>query len=59
MSDYCDDDAFKEHPLFSQDPTALQIMIFYDDVEVVNPLGSYTKKNTNLVSSMHNVRSIQ
>ena len=36
----------KEHPLFSQDPTVLQIMIFYDDMEVVNPLGSYTKKTT-------------
>ena len=45
MGDYCDGDSFKEHPLFSQDPTALQIMVFYDDMEVVNPLGSYTKKH--------------
>ena len=45
MADYCDGDAYKEHPLFSQDPTALQILLFYDDMEVVNPLGSYTKKH--------------
>ena len=34
LEDYCDGSAFKEHPLFSVDPTALQIMLYYDDVEV-------------------------
>ena len=43
MGDYCDSPAFKSHPLFSKDPSALQIMIYYDDVEVTNPLGSKTK----------------
>lgn len=43
--DYCDSEAFKKHPLFSRVPTALQIMLYYDDVEVVNPLGSKTKKH--------------
>ena len=42
MGDYCDSPAFKSHPLFTKDPSALQIMI-YDDVEVTNPLGSKTK----------------
>lgn len=43
MSDYCDSPAFDSHPLFSNDSSALQIMMYYDDVEVTNPLGSKTK----------------
>ena len=42
MQDYCDGDAFKEHPLFSSDQTALQLIIYYDEIETCNPLGSYT-----------------
>ena len=41
--DFCDSELFKAHPLFSRDPQALQIMHYYDEVEVVNPLGSKTK----------------
>ena len=36
---------YKSHPLFSVDPYALQIIGYYDDLEVVNPLGSYIKKH--------------
>ena len=43
MGDYCDSPAFKSHPLFSKESLALQIMMYYDDVEVTNPLGSKTK----------------
>ncbi|KAK3723306.1 hypothetical protein QZH41_008118, partial [Actinostola sp. cb2023] len=43
--DFCDSEAYKCHPLFSRDQSALQIMLYYDDVEVVNPLGSKTKKH--------------
>ncbi len=43
IGDYCDGEACKAHPLFSQDHQALQILLFYDDLEVVNPLGSHTK----------------
>ena len=43
LGDYCDGSVFRYHPLFSIDPTALQIMLYYDDVEVVNPIGSRTK----------------
>ena len=42
ISDYCDGYAFSQHPLFSRDPQALQIILYYDEVEVVNPLGSKT-----------------
>ena len=36
---------FKTHPLFSVCPTALQIFLYYDDVEVCNPLGANVKKH--------------
>ncbi|XP_046863754.1 uncharacterized protein LOC124457571 [Xenia sp. Carnegie-2017] len=45
LSDYCDGNEFKSHPLFSIDPTALQIILYYDEVEIVNPLGSKTGKH--------------
>ena len=45
IEDFCDGSAFKEHPLFSIDPTALQLMLFYDDMEVCNPIGSRAKKH--------------
>lgn len=38
--DVCDGNYFREHPLFSEKPDALQIPIFYDDFEMANPLGS-------------------
>lgn len=40
MRDYCDGEEFKSHPLFSVNIRALQIIIYYDDVEICNPLGS-------------------
>lgn len=45
LRDVCDGSFFKEHPVFAKDPTALQIIGFYDDVEITNPLGSKTKKH--------------
>ena len=38
IEDYCDGEAYKEHPLFSKCTQALQLLFYYDDVEVVNPL---------------------
>ena len=43
IASYFDSPAYRAHPLFKTDPTALQIQLYYDDVEVVNPLGSNTK----------------
>lgn len=43
MYSYLDSPAYRDHPLFKSNPTALQIPVYYDDVEVVNPLGSNTK----------------
>lgn len=45
IADYCDGEVFQQHPLFSRDLCALQIQLYYDDVEVVNPLGSKTTKH--------------
>ena len=43
LSDYCDGSIYKTHPLFSEDPRALQLILYYNDVEVCNPLGSRAK----------------
>ena len=43
LADYCDGSDFKNHCLFSSDPISLQIMLYFDEVEVCNPLGSKTK----------------
>ena len=40
-----DGSLFKAHPLFSSDVHALQIIAYYDEMEIVNPIGSYVKKH--------------
>jgi len=35
IKDYCDGTKFKNHPLFSQDPYALQIVAHYNELELV------------------------
>ncbi|XP_028409272.1 uncharacterized protein LOC114531867 [Dendronephthya gigantea] len=45
LCDYCDGDDFVNHPLFSQDPYALQILLYFDEVEICNPLGSKANKH--------------
>ena len=42
LEDFC---MFKEHPLFSCDPYALQVIAYYDELEVCNLLGSHIKKH--------------
>lgn len=41
LHDFCDGTIFHSHPLFNSDPYPLQIVAYYDEIEVVNPLGSY------------------
>ena len=43
MGDYCDGTLFKTHPLFTHDELALQVTLYYDDLEVCNPLGAKAK----------------
>ena len=40
LVDYCDGETFKKHPLFSVRKGALQLLFYYDDLEICNPLGS-------------------
>ncbi|XP_045898868.1 uncharacterized protein LOC123966797 isoform X1 [Micropterus dolomieu] len=43
MRDYCDGAHFARHELYKTHPDALQIQLYFDDLETVNPLGSKTK----------------
>ena len=45
IEDVCDGQLFRTHPLFSTDSTALQVMLYYDELEITNPLGSKTGKH--------------
>jgi len=42
FTDFCNGTNFQTNPLFSTKSNALQIQLFYDDFETVNPLGSKT-----------------
>ncbi len=42
LTDYCDGSFFKSHPLFSVCPHALQIIAYFDELEICNPLGSHS-----------------
>ena len=45
LADLCDGSHFKSHPMFGGRNKALQILFYYDDIEMCNPLGSHTKKH--------------
>ena len=36
---------FKEHPVFHQNPQAIQIVAYYDEMETANALGPKASKN--------------
>ena len=45
VEDFCDGSVFAKHALFSRDPHALQIIAYFDEVEICNPLGSHVKRH--------------
>ena len=45
IEDFCDGTVFKNHSLFSKDPYALQVVAYYDELELCNPLGSHVKQH--------------
>jgi hypothetical protein len=45
LSDFCDSEAYKNHPLFKRYPRALQIILYFDELEICNPLGSKSNKH--------------
>ncbi|XP_036138783.1 uncharacterized protein LOC118644388 isoform X2 [Monomorium pharaonis] len=42
LASFVDGDHFKNHPLFQMHRHALRIQLYYDELEIVNPLGSKT-----------------
>ena len=53
IEDFCDGNIFKQHAKFSNDPYALQILAYFDEIEVCNSLGSHVK-NTKEHCYIHN-----
>ncbi|XP_071941064.1 uncharacterized protein [Antedon mediterranea] len=45
LLDVCDGLRFKNSPLFQRNPSALQIIVSHDDLELMNPLGAHIKKH--------------
>ena len=43
LGDYCDGTLFENHPLFLSNPEALEVILYYDDLETCNPIGSKSK----------------
>lgn len=41
----CDGSYMQNHELFRRNPTALQIIVSCDDLEISNPLGAHVKKH--------------
>ncbi|CAB3985398.1 Hypothetical predicted protein [Paramuricea clavata] len=45
LYDICDGQCFKNNPIFQEHPNALQIVLYHDEVEICNPLGSHVGKH--------------
>lgn len=45
LEDFCNGTLFQEHVLFSNNDRALHLLLYYDDVNVINPM---TNKNHKL-----------
>ena len=52
LGDYCDGELYQTSELFKEDPCALQIQLYFDEVEVCNPIGSKAKTHK-LGRNMH------
>ena len=44
LRDFCDGEFAKNHPMILRDPHTLVLGLFYDDLGVINPLGSSKSK---------------
>lgn len=40
IRDFCDAQEIKDSEVFENDPSALQLLLYYDEIEVANPLGA-------------------
>ena len=50
---HVDGEIYQTHPLFSTDPVALQLILYYDELELCNPLGSRRKKHKIGIQYVH------
>lgn len=41
LADFCDGSLFNNHSFFQAHPDALQLIMYFDEIEVCNPLGSH------------------
>lgn len=44
MADFCDGELYSSHQLYMVDENALQLILYYDEVEPFNNLGSASGK---------------
>lgn len=56
LSDFCDGTIFQNHELFSNDPAALQILLYFDDINLSNPLTNKVHKITLFYYQLGNIR---
>lgn len=49
MEDIVDGSILKSYPLFSEKQNAFQIVLYTDEIELCNPLGSFASKNKLLI----------
>ena len=42
--DICDGTLFKNHPVFKENPKALQVILYYDEFTAVNPMSPTSRK---------------
>ena len=45
MADYCDGELYNSHQLYKVDKSALQLILYFDEVEPFNTLGSAAGKH--------------
>ena len=45
LCDFCDGEIVKNHPIVKANPKALLLAVYFDDLEVANPLGSKRGKH--------------
>lgn len=48
FGDICDGTIFEEHPIFSHNKQAIQIVAYFDEMETANALGAKAAKNNKL-----------
>ncbi|XP_023254471.1 uncharacterized protein LOC111648952 [Seriola lalandi dorsalis] len=49
LCDIMDGSLFKSHPLFSKKPSALQLILYADEIDISNPVGSHSTENKLLI----------